>query len=133
MIVEKNSVQDGEEKASYKDLLVWHKSLSFANDVIDIVDALDTDRKHYRLIEQLEAAVTSIAMNIAEGKGRESKKEFVHFLYISRGSLYETLTLLELFKIRGWLNLEIFQNLEKQAIEIAKMLKGLINSVVKSI
>jgi four helix bundle protein len=126
-------MQDGEEKASYKDLLVWHKSLSFANDVIDIVDALDTDRKHYRLIEQLEAAVTSIAMNIAEGKGRESKKEFVHFLYISRGSLYETLTLLELFKIRGWLNLEIFQNLEKQAIEITKMLKGLINSVVKSI
>lgn len=133
MIADSNRMQDGEEKASYKDLLVWHKSLSFANDVIDIVDALDTDRKHYRLIEQLEAAVTSIAMNIAEGKGRESKKEFVHFLYISRGSLYETLTLLELFKIRGWLNLEIFQNLEKQAIEITKMLKGLINSVVKSI
>ena len=71
-------------QSSYKDLLVWQKSMAFANDVIDLVDRLETDRKHYRLIEQLEAAVTSIPMNIAEGKGRESKKEYIHFLHISR-------------------------------------------------
>jgi len=129
----KEKMQEEEIQASYKDLLVWQKSLSFANGVIDIVDNLDTDRKHYRLVEQLEAAVTSIPMNIAEGKGRESKKEFVHFLYISRGSLYETLTLLELFKLRGWLESLIFDDLEQQAIEIARMLKGLINSVAKTI
>ena len=64
---------------------------------------LKAESKHYRLIEQLEAAVTSIPMNIAEGKGRESKKEFVHFLHISRGSLYETLTLLEIFQMRNWI------------------------------
>ncbi|MBW6465965.1 MAG: four helix bundle protein [Brevefilum sp.] len=46
----------------------------FANHVIDVVDILETTRKHYRLIEQLEAAVTSIPMNIAEGKGRLSHK-----------------------------------------------------------
>ena len=120
-------------ESSYKDLIVWQKSLAFANDVIDLVDKLDTDRKHFRLIEQLEAAVTSVPMNIAEGKGRESKKEFVHFLYISRGSLYETITLLEIFKMRGWLNPEIFLNLEQQSNEIAKMLKGLINSVIRSL
>lgn len=106
--------------------------MTLANDVIDLVDNLESERKHFRLIEQLEAAVTSIPMNIAEGKGRESKKEFVHFLYISRGSLYETLTLLEIFQMRGWINPEIFHNLELQSNEIAKMLKGLINSVVKS-
>jgi four helix bundle protein len=68
-------------------------------------------------------------MNIAEGKGRNSKKEFVHFLYIARGSLYETLTLLEIFKIRNWLNAEAFIDLEHKSNEIAKMLKGLINSI----
>jgi len=104
-----------------------------ANDVIDLVDHLKTDRKHYRLIEQLEAAVTSIPMNIAEGKGRESKKEYIHFLYISRGSLYETLTLLEIFQMRNWIKTEAFQKLENQSAEIAKMLNGLINSIYKSI
>jgi len=71
-------------------------------------------------------------MNIAEGKGRNSKKEFVHFLYIARGSLYETLTLLEIFKIRGWLPENTYVDLENKSNEIAKMLKGLINSLVKS-
>lgn len=100
-------------QSSYKELVVWQKSLALANDVIDLVDNLDSDRKHYRWIEQLEAAVTSIPMNIAEGKGRESKKEFVHFLYISRGSLYETLTLLEIFLMRGWLKRDLFLDLER--------------------
>ena len=123
---------ENNNQSSYKDLLVWQKSMAFANDVIDLVDRLETDRKHYRLIEQLEAAVTSIPMNIAEGKGRESKKEYIHFLHISRGSLYETLTLLEIFQMRNWIKTEAFQKLENQSAEIAKMLNGLINSIVKS-
>ncbi len=121
-----------ESQSSYKDLIVWQKSLGFANDVIDLVDSLDTPRKHFRLIEQLEAAVTSIPMNIAEGKGRESKKEYVHFLYISRGSLYETLTLLEIFHLRGWITPDLFHDLESRSNEIAKMLKGLINYISHS-
>lgn len=60
--------------------------------VISLVDGIQTDRKHFRLMEQLEASSTSIALNIAEGKGRYSKKEFIQFLYIARGSLYETVT-----------------------------------------
>jgi four helix bundle protein len=125
-------MEEKDTRSSYKDLVVWQKSMILANDVIDLVDHLETDRKHFRLIEQLEAAVTSIPMNIAEGKGRESKKEYVHFLYISRGSLYETLTLLEIFQMRGWITPEIYQELENQSNEIAKMLKGLINSIYKS-
>ena len=123
---------ENNNQSSYKDLVVCQKSMAFANDVIDLVDRLETDRKHYRLIEQLEAAVTSIPMNIAEGKGRESKKEYIHFLHISRGSLYETLTLLEIFQMRNWIKTEAFQKLENQSAEIAKMLNGLINSIVKS-
>ncbi len=116
-----------EGMSSYKDLQVWQKSMAFANDVIQVIDELDTPRKHFRLFEQLEAAVTSIPMNIAEGAGRNSTKEFMHFLYIARGSLYETLTLLEIFKLRGWLTQAAFKELENKSTEIAKMLKGLIN------
>jgi four helix bundle protein len=116
-------------QASYKELQVWQRSMVFADEVIQLIDEMETPRKHYRLFEQLESAVTSVPMNIAEGKGRNSKKEFVHFLYIARGSLYETLTLLEIFKMRNWLNTEAFIDLEHKSNEIAKMLKGLINSI----
>lgn len=117
------------EKSSFKDLVVWQKSLDFANEVIDLAEKLDTGRKHYRLLEQLEAASTSIPMNIAEGKGRASQKEFCHFLSIARGSLYETVTLLEIFKLRNWIEPDQFSVMEEKAIEIAKMLNSLINSI----
>ena len=116
-----------EGTSSYKELRVWQESMAFANEVIQVIDELDTPRKHFRLFEQLEAAVTSIPMNIAEGAGRNSTKEFTHFLYIARGSLYETLTLLEIFKLRGWLNQATFIELENKSNAIAKMIKGLIN------
>jgi four helix bundle protein len=114
--------KDGSNGHSYKDLIVWQKSIEFASIVIDVAENLATKRKHYRLIEQLEASVTSVAMNIAEGKGRFTKKDYGHFLVIARGSLYETLTLLEIFKLKGWIALEDFNNLEKKSIEISKML-----------
>ena len=72
-------------------------------------------------------------MNIAEGQGRESKKEFIRFLYIARGSLFETLTLLEIFKMRKWIRVEQFEALESQSNEIAKMISGLIKSIAQKI
>ena len=117
------------EKFAFKDLKVWQKSLYFANNVIDLTENLNTNRKHFRLIEQIEASSASVAQNIAEVKGRFSKKEFRQFLYISRGSLYETVTLLNLFQLRKWISKDQLDELESQALEIAKMLKGLINSI----
>jgi len=114
---------------SYKNLKVWKKSIEFASAIIDLSEKLNTSRNHFRLIEQLEASATSVAMNIAEGKGRYSRKEFSHFLIIARGSLYETLTLLEIFLMREWIRIEDFQKIETQAIEIAKMINALNNSI----
>ena len=116
---------NGTKGHSYKDLIVWQKSIEFASIVIDIAEKLAANKRHFRLIEQLEASSTSIAMNIAEGKGRHTKKDYAHFLVIARGSLYETLTLLELFKLKGWINVEEFNNLESKSIEISKMLTSL--------
>jgi four helix bundle protein len=48
---------------AFEDLEVWQKSVDFANKVISFAEEIKTDRKHYRLIEQLEAAVTSIVIN----------------------------------------------------------------------
>ena len=119
-------------KFAYEDLDVWHKAVDFSVSVINLVDSIDTSRKHFRLLEQIEASSTSISTNIAEGKGRFSKKEFVHYCYIARGSLYETITFLEIFKRVGWISESDIIPLRKEAISIASMIKGLINSIKKS-
>ncbi len=60
------------KKFGYEDLEVWNRAVDFAVKVIELVETIDTERKHYRLIEQIEASSTSISMNLAEGKGRFS-------------------------------------------------------------
>jgi four helix bundle protein len=84
------------------------------------------------LIEQLEASSTSIASNIAEGKGRYSKREFVQFLYIARGSLYETVTLFILFHKNRWVDDTQLDKIKAAGEEIGKMLSSMITSIKNS-
>jgi len=56
----------GKVRFSFEELEVWQKAVEFAKLVIELAEKIHTDRKHYRLIEQLEAASTSVAMNIKE-------------------------------------------------------------------
>ncbi len=114
---------------SFQDLKVWQKAVVFAEKVIRSVDDFDAPRKHYRLIEQLESASTSVAMNIAEGKGRQSTKEFIQFLYIARGSLFEVVTLLIIMQKVGWIDVEKVMTFQKLAEEITKMINSLIKSM----
>jgi four helix bundle protein len=118
-------------KFGYEDLAVWHKAIEFGVDVINAVEIISTDRKHYRLLEQIESSAASVSMNIAEGKGRYSNKEFIQYLYISRGSLYETMTLLEIFRRKEWISDDHYFQLEEKGREIASMIKGLIKSLKK--
>jgi len=122
----------GEDKFGYEDLEVWQKAIDWASEIVSLSGNLETSRKHLRLIEQLESASSSVAMNIAEGKGRYSQKEFIQFLYIARGSLYETVTLLDIFLKQNWISKNEFVELKERGKEIAKMLNALINSIKKA-
>ena len=115
----------------YENLDVWNKAVDFAVSVVETVDNISTNRKHYRLLEQIESSSTSVSMNLAEGKGRFSKKEFIQYCYIARGSLYETMTLLEIFRRVKWISDSQFQGLSSDGIQIASMIKGLINALKK--
>ena len=68
---------DVDKLFSFQELEVWQKSVLFAEQVIRSIDEIEAPRRHYRLIEQLESACTSVSMNIAEGKGRQTTKEFI--------------------------------------------------------
>ena len=114
---------------AFEDLLVWQKAIDFAEVVIKTIDEFEAPRKHFRIIEQLEAASISISSNIAEGKGRFSKKEFVHYLYIARGLLFETVSLLILIRRLVWISESKLSELKLLGEEIAKMLNSLIKSL----
>ena len=109
---------------SFKRLTVWQKSMDFAERCLNISDSING---HYRLCEQLEGASASVPQNIAEGNGRVSTKEYIHFLYISRGSLYETITMLNLLFRKGLVGSEELNDLESLGFEIVKMLNSLIS------
>jgi four helix bundle protein len=123
-------VKDDDTKLfSFQNLKVWQKAVLFAEKVIRTIDTLQTPRKHYRLIEQLESAATSVAMNIAEGKGRQTTKEFIQFLFIARGSLFEVITLLIIFQRLNWIKNDSVMDFQQMAEEIAKMINALIKSM----
>ena len=113
----------------FEDLVVWQKSVDFAEVVILLIVEIKAPGKHYRLIEQIESSAVSISANIAEGKGRYSIKEFVRFLYIARGSLFECISRLIIAHRLGWIGGGDLAKLKAAGEEIAKMLNSLIKSI----
>jgi len=120
-------------KYSFEDLNVWRDSVELVKLVNEFTEEISKSRSHYRLIQQLEAAVASVPANIAEGKGRFSKKEFIQFLYIARGSLFETITFLAVFKEMNLIDENRLDLLRAKGDEIGKKLSSLITSLKKSL
>jgi four helix bundle protein len=112
----------------FEKLEVWHLAIDLADFVLNVQESFPKD-KYYRLIGQTEAAVSSVAQNIAEGKGRQYKKEFIQYLYIAEGSLFELLTLVEMFKRRRVMNDNEAIAIREQAETLDRKLHGLINSL----
>lgn len=82
----------------------------------------------FGLGSQMCRSVVSIPSNIAEGAGRNTKKEFVNFLHIAQGSLSELDTQLELAKLIGYVEESKWEALDSRLNKVDKMLTGLIKS-----
>ena len=110
----------------YEDLVVWEKAMLLAKMVYGLQKQLPKE-EIYGLGDQIRRAVVSIPSNIAEGFGRDTDKEFKHFLSIARGSLFETTTQLQLAESLGYLTIDS----EVLALfnEIGKLLNGLSRSL----
>ena len=112
----------------FEKLDVWQLAVDLADFVFELLDDLPPNR-HLRLVGQMEAGVTSPAQNIAEGKGRQYKKEFIQYLHIAQGSLYEVVTLNEVFRRRKLFSPEDAQEVRNRCERIDRKLNGLINSL----
>lgn len=118
--------------SSYRELKVWQKSVDLAKDVYELT-RLFPKNQQYSLVQQMERSAVSIASNIAEGSGRNGTQEFVQYIGIACGSLYELQTQLIIANKIGFIRHEVLEERINETEEISRMLKGLQNSLKQKV
>jgi len=113
---------------NYRNLLIWQKSVDLVTRIYSVTNTFPKEEA-YGLTSQVRRCAVSIPSNIAEGSGRNSKKEFLNFLSISHGSSYELDTQLTIANNVGLLSEEQFRELSESILEIQKMNSGLKKSI----
>jgi four helix bundle protein len=113
---------------AFRDLIAWQKTMALVTDVYRATESFP-QREIYGLTNQVRRASVSVPSNVAEGKGRLSKKEFVQFLSQARGSLLEAQTQLEIARNLGFLTEDSFQDLDLKAQEVGRIINGLIAKI----
>ncbi|KAF2509326.1 MULTISPECIES: four helix bundle protein [Flavobacterium] len=116
----------------FRKILVWQKSISLVTKVYKVTRTFPKEET-FGLTSQIRRSSVSIPSNIAEGSGRESNKDFLRFLYISLGSLFEMQTQLEIAKNIIYINEEEFNLLYEDSREIERMLASLIKKLKDTI
>ena len=117
---------------TYRDLVAWQRGMELVT-AIYRVSAGFPKSEVYGLASQLRRSATSVPSNIAEGKGRRSKREYVMFLYRARGSLLEAETQLEIAKNLEYIAPTMFDSLFEQCASVGRALHGLIVSVERQL
>ena len=108
----------------FKNLIVWQKAMELVKAVYALSKKFPSDER-YALTDQLRRAVASIPSNIAEGNGRASNADYGHFLAIARGSLYETMTQLQIAIDLGYIR-ELPADVDELMAEVGRMLTSML-------
>ena len=109
--------------AEFRDLIIWQDSIKLVKDVYNLVQNFPKE-EIFGISSQMKRSAVSIPSNITEGKGRQTKKEFVNYLHISLGSLYELKTQLIIAKELDFI--KDFDGIEKNINRLEKMINSLI-------
>ncbi len=113
---------------SYRDLIVWQKSIDLVQKVYDISVHFPKEEQ-YGLTNQMRRSAVSIPSNIAEGYGRNSTGDYKRFLQIAVGSLYELQTQTEIaFRLKFLFQIS-FESIISLCTEIDKMLYSIIQKI----
>ena len=116
---------------SYKNLETWKKSMELVKSVYLIAKQYPKEEM-YGLSSQTKRAAVSIPSNIAEGVGRNYKKDTIQFLHISRGSMYELETLLNIAVMNEFIPEVTYTDISNKIDECIKLVNGLIGYYEKS-
>ncbi len=118
------------EITSYKDLIVWQKSIELVVLIYKLTENFPKT-EIYGIISQMRRAALSIPANIAEGHRRNHLPEFIQFLGIANGSAAEVETYLEISKRLGFVEENGIKKVESLLLEVLKMLNSLIQNLKK--
>lgn len=115
--------------SGFKELKVTDKARALVKEIYLITNEKPFN-KDFSFKDQIRRASISIISNIAEGKGRGSKKDFAKFLFIARGSCTEVQAQLLIAMGIGYIDNDKYAGLESQCEEIEKMLTGLTKHLI---
>jgi four helix bundle protein len=113
---------------SYKDLIVWQKGIELVDELYTITKKFPKEEM-FGLTNQIRRASVSIPANIAEGWGRNSSKNYIQFLRISRGSLFEIETMLVIANNQNFITEQMKSSISMKIDELGKMLNKLIKNL----
>ncbi|MFN6479690.1 four helix bundle protein [Nostoc sp. DedQUE07] len=113
---------------SYQDLKVWQEAVNLAEICYRLTKTFPKEEL-YGMTSQIRRASVSIAANIAEGYGRKSRGEYIHFLYISQGSLKELETHWLISQRIELASSETTNSILNQCELVGKLLLGLIHAL----
>lgn len=113
---------------TFRKLIVWQKSIAFVTRIYKSVNGFPKEEL-YGLTSQIKRSAVSVPSNIAEGYGRNANKEFIRFLRIAMGSLFEIQTQLEIAKNLNFFDKEMYFELYEDSREIERMLSSLIDKL----
>ena len=119
-------------KFTFFDLRVYQESKALVKEVYKLIKKFPKFEV-YALGDQLRTAVISVPSNIAEGSGRFSIKEKIHFIEIAYGSLAELLCQLDIAYDLDYITKEEFENEQERINVIGKQLSGLRSSFEKQL
>ncbi len=114
----------------FERLIVWQKSIDLACAIIKISREIKKEHGFFRYIEQLSSSALSVSSNIAEGKGRGSRKAYRLHIEYARASLYEVLSIMSVGFRQGWIEPIQYSSIREQSLEIIKMLNALRTSLL---
>ena len=113
----------------YEKLDVWQKAMQFASDVMESISMINSNGNHQEILRNTEGSAAGIAAAIAMGKSYSSKHDFARHLYQARGSLYQTMTQLDLLKRKDLISGDKFTEFDTTGNRLAAMLTALIKSI----
>ncbi|MBW2514520.1 MAG: four helix bundle protein [Deltaproteobacteria bacterium] len=117
---------------AYQRLDIWKKAVDLSIKVIQCIAEVADQAETERLTEEIEMSAVNIATNIAKGKACLSEEDFIYHLFLSKRSLYETMTLLEILKAKQLITDECYKEIETKGKKITSHLIEFIRSVKKT-
>lgn len=117
---------------AFENMKAWQESRKLVVEIYRLLDGFPHFEK-YALCDQIRRAIVSVSSNLAEGSGRVSVKEQLHFYEISYGSLMETYNQLIMAADLKYITENSLDSLRPQIDIVARMLNGLRSSLLKKI